>query len=493
MYQYSQWLSRSVILIWVGNCLLASCIAVKEVWIPYMNAWWDSYQSIESDPFDGTTMPIAYIPDWTRSQNQDKSKRFEDIAISEYLPIPLYDALSLRDVTNSSKASTLMHYTYFTPYMGSYRLNYKENDGSHNAVDIRAPIGTPVLAIANGVIVRVNEADATGNKYIVIRHDGVPLSGGKRSLYSWYLHLSEILVTEWTKIRKGDMIWRVGMTGIATTPHLHIQIDTEEAPFHPYWPFSTSDSHAAWFWFYDSVNAGLGRDKALLYCIHPMNFINTYLWGNIGEIFSSAPLQKPQIPTSQSVDTAKEETIIASYLATSPESCSKKRYADVAEKSQFWKILYPLIDHKCLFQENNAIFGSKNTVTRKDAIITLMKYYGVEAANGTSHFLDIQIWDIFQWYSLIAYRRGILDGNYAYPERLITKWEFIDLLIKIARPEKNPSQIRVYSDVDGMNLYYQSAQDYALMTRTRWGKLNTSILMSRSSMVQILTWLSQKK
>jgi hypothetical protein len=40
-------------------------------------------------------MPITYIPDWSKSENQDKSKRFEDIAISDYLPIPQYDALSL--------------------------------------------------------------------------------------------------------------------------------------------------------------------------------------------------------------------------------------------------------------------------------------------------------------------------------------------------------------------------------------------------------------
>ena len=50
-----------------------------------------------------------------------------------------------------------------------------------------------------------------------------------------------------------------------------------------------------------------------------------------------------------------------------------------------------------------------------------MKYYGMEPSNGTSHFLDIQIGDIFQGYSLVAYRQGVLEGNYAYPERLMTK------------------------------------------------------------------------
>jgi murein DD-endopeptidase MepM/ murein hydrolase activator NlpD len=68
--------------------------------------------------------------------------------------------------------------------MGSYRLNYKENDGSHNAIDIRAPIGTPVLSIANGVVIRTVDADITGNKFVVIRHEGVPLDGRSRNLYS---------------------------------------------------------------------------------------------------------------------------------------------------------------------------------------------------------------------------------------------------------------------------------------------------------------------
>ena len=50
------------------------------------------------------------------------------------------------------------------------------------------------------------EADSTGNKFVVIRHDNVPYEGKTRTLYSGYLHLSQILVTEGTKIRKGEIL-----------------------------------------------------------------------------------------------------------------------------------------------------------------------------------------------------------------------------------------------------------------------------------------------
>lgn len=169
------WLARSLIVIWSANCILASFIAIRQVWIPFMDAENSSYSQIISDPFDGTVMPIAYIPDWTKIANQDKSKRFEDISISEYLPVPLYDPLDLgSDLTNTKKSSIILHYTYITPYMGNYKLDYKEHAGSHLGVDIRAPLGTPVLSIANGVVVRTVQADSTGNKFVVIRHDGVP-------------------------------------------------------------------------------------------------------------------------------------------------------------------------------------------------------------------------------------------------------------------------------------------------------------------------------
>lgn len=166
----------AIIVVWICNCIIGGILAIRQSWLPYMNAGNTTYVNITSDPFDGTTLPIRYIPDWSKTQYQNKTVSFAEIPINDYLPLPAYDTNMLLDITNTSKNSLIGHYTYITPYMGSYRLNYKEHDGSHNGIDIRAPIGTPVLSIANGVVIRTTQGDATGNRYVVVRHDAVPVN-----------------------------------------------------------------------------------------------------------------------------------------------------------------------------------------------------------------------------------------------------------------------------------------------------------------------------
>jgi Peptidase family M23 len=444
-------------------------------------------------------MPITYIPDWSKPENTDKTKRFEDIAISEYLPIPLYDQLALQEDASRSKNAMIMRYTYVTGHMGSYRLNYRENDGSHIGVDIRAPIGTPVLAIANWVIVRTVEADSTGNRYVVIRHDGVPAPDGTTaSLYSGYLHLSAISVTEGSRIRKGEMLGRVGMSGITTTPHLHIQIDKSNAPFHPYWPFSSADSRSAGLSFFESINAGLGKERVEQYSVHPMTFINTYLGGTSESqrTFASAPIVVANTPVRQiastQIPTAKKNIQVASYISEWVLQCQKSRYTDVTPESPLGRALYPLVDDKCLYQEG-WVFDAKRSLTLREALVTIMDYYRVDPATGTSHFLDIPIGDILQGYAIVAYRRGILATNYAYPDKLITKEEFIDLIVKVGWQIQNPSSLKIYNDVTAMNPYYDSIQSYGLMTRARGGKFSGSTLMTRWLGVQILSTIEKKR
>lgn len=63
------------------------------------------------------------------------------------------------------------------------------------------------------------------------------------------------------------------MSGITTTPHLHLQIDNQDAPFYPYWPFSLEDAGNSGMSFFDGVTNGLNQDIIDLYSVDPIKFI----------------------------------------------------------------------------------------------------------------------------------------------------------------------------------------------------------------------------
>lgn len=149
------------------------------------------------------------------------------------------------------------------------------------------------------------------------------------------------------------MIGRVGISGITTTPHLHLQIDTADAPFHPYWHFTSSESKSAGVGFYDAINIGLNKDKAAKYTINPMVFINTYLGGIDSIRTPDIRIASPATPVKSTISTslaAAPTKVVASYI-TKEDECIGKRFPDVSEKSSFGTILYPLVDKKCLFRE----------------------------------------------------------------------------------------------------------------------------------------------
>lgn len=84
----------------------------------------------------------------------------------------------------------------------------------HNGVDFAAPIGTPVRAVADGYVMFSGRKPDTGNM-VKIRHSAKYATA--------YLHLNSITpgVANGTHVRRGDVIGAVGMTGLATGPHLH--------------------------------------------------------------------------------------------------------------------------------------------------------------------------------------------------------------------------------------------------------------------------------
>jgi len=70
----------------------------------------------------------------------NKARLFESFSIADFIEIPEYDIGLLSDTLQQTTSASILRYTYPVVYMGSYRGNYIEYDGSHPAVDIRAPI-----------------------------------------------------------------------------------------------------------------------------------------------------------------------------------------------------------------------------------------------------------------------------------------------------------------------------------------------------------------
>jgi murein DD-endopeptidase MepM/ murein hydrolase activator NlpD len=93
------------------------------------------------------------------------------------------------------------------PVMGESRF--------HSGTDLGAPQGTPVVAAFAG---KVGVADFMGGYglAVVVQHE----SGTEETLYG---HLSEIFVKPGETVKQGEVIGRVGSTGLSTGPHLHFE------------------------------------------------------------------------------------------------------------------------------------------------------------------------------------------------------------------------------------------------------------------------------
>ena len=81
----------------------------------------------------------------------------------------------------------------------------------HKGTDFAAPIGTPILATANGTVVESRRKGGNGN-YVKIRHNA--------TYSTQYLHISKRLVSVVAYVKQGDVIGKVGMTGNTGGPHV---------------------------------------------------------------------------------------------------------------------------------------------------------------------------------------------------------------------------------------------------------------------------------
>ncbi len=120
-----------------------------------------------------------------------------------------------------------LDYIYVTQFFGKTEAGKRlYANGTHNGVDFRASIGTPVKAMADGTVLGTGDTDitcpgASFGRFVFIQYNN--------GLSSTYGHLSLIKVYQGQKVSRGEVVGYSGDTGYATGPHLHVSVYASDA------------------------------------------------------------------------------------------------------------------------------------------------------------------------------------------------------------------------------------------------------------------------
>lgn len=175
----------------------------------YSEDTYANYTSIENDALDQAIKIQRMIENMEQrvtlasdSRNDIMNKYNEDLRQLKSTP-------SIRPVLGGRV--TASYGLRLDPFVDKYR--------THEGLDISAPRGTDIHATADGRVVEVQskyEPNKDFGKYIVIDHG--------YGYQTRYAHLHKILVTRGQKVKRYDVIGKVGDTGRSTGPHLHYEV-----------------------------------------------------------------------------------------------------------------------------------------------------------------------------------------------------------------------------------------------------------------------------
>jgi len=116
----------------------------------------------------------------------------------------------------AAKQAEALRAKFVKPAEGTLTSGFGSRWGTtHYGVDIANKIGTPILAVTDGVVVEAGPASGFG-LWVRIQHED-----GTISVYG---HVDTFSVHEGQKVKAGEQIARMGNRGYSTGPHLHFEI-----------------------------------------------------------------------------------------------------------------------------------------------------------------------------------------------------------------------------------------------------------------------------
>ncbi len=165
------------------------------------------------------------IPVW-QIKEANVGKKFK---AGEWIFVPMDRGVmgkqSYRQVASADYISN-GNYTWPVPARKKISSGYGKRWGrKHEGIDIPAPVGSHILAVAGGVVAYAgNDLGGYGN-LTVISHGG--------GIFSVYAHAKVLFTKKGQRVHQGQVIAQVGMTGRTSGPHLHFELRHNSRPLNP--------------------------------------------------------------------------------------------------------------------------------------------------------------------------------------------------------------------------------------------------------------------
>lgn len=189
------------------------------------NAFMDTIEGISSttaEPVDGQSIKVsADVADPTTTRDG-----FEVISYAELLRLK-YSGLSY--AYTATTGAVRWPFPYPVPITDGF--GYREYNEFHNGVDFVPGVGTPIYAIADGVVTTATELQWSFGNHVIIQHN---LGGvNVESLYA-HMQTGSSPLTVGQIVKVGDFVGLVGDTGRAYGAHLHFEVHVDGVPVDPY-------------------------------------------------------------------------------------------------------------------------------------------------------------------------------------------------------------------------------------------------------------------
>ena len=122
----------------------------------------------------------------------------------------------------------------FTSAFGVRSDPFRKASAMHAGIDLAGPVGTPIYATADGVVSTASWNSGGYGNLIKIDHG--------RGIETRYGHLSSMTVNPGQRVKRGQVIGRMGSTGRSTGSHLHYEVRIDDRPVNPI-PFMRSTDY----------------------------------------------------------------------------------------------------------------------------------------------------------------------------------------------------------------------------------------------------------